>query len=119
MRTLFPIYPEGASGLGLLLLRASAVLLLVSIMHDVRVLEARVAIPLDILIAAIGLGFGTRVAAMACAVLAPILLLQEEGAPWILIATHSIDAAALALLGPGAFSVDARMFGRRRITLKP
>lgn len=26
---------------------------------------------------------------------------------------------AIALLGPGAFSVDARMFGRREITIRP
>jgi uncharacterized membrane protein YphA (DoxX/SURF4 family) len=29
------------------------------------------------------------------------------------------DAAAIALLGPGAFSVDARLFGRREIVIRP
>ena len=28
-----------------------------------------------------------------------------------------VDAAALALLGPGALSIDARLFGRREITI--
>ena len=30
-----------------------------------------------------------------------------------------IDAAALALLGPGAYSVDARLFGRRVTVIAP
>jgi hypothetical protein len=30
---------------------------------------------------------------------------------------HGLDAAALALLGPGAYSVDARLFGRRVIVV--
>ena len=28
-----------------------------------------------------------------------------------------VDAAALAMLGPGALSIDARLFGRREITI--
>jgi hypothetical protein len=30
-----------------------------------------------------------------------------------------ITAAALALLGPGAFSLDGRLFGRREIVIPP
>ena len=35
----------------------------------------------------------------------------------MLIFTQTIDAFALAMIGPGAFSVDARLFGRATITL--
>jgi hypothetical protein len=31
----------------------------------------------------------------------------------------SLDALALALLGPGAYSVDSRRFGRRLVVLPP
>jgi hypothetical protein len=31
----------------------------------------------------------------------------------------ALAAAALAFLGPGAFSVDAALFGRREITIPP
>jgi hypothetical protein len=117
MESFVPSYPAGTAGLGLLLLRLSAALLLGSIMADLNRLAPWIAVPLDLIIVAITLGSGTRIAASLCAVLAPILLLQEAGAPRLLIATHALDVAALALLGPGAFSIDARLFGRRTIGL--
>ena len=36
---------------------------------------------------------------------------------YVLITNQIVLSIALALLGPGAFSVDARMFGRREITI--
>ena len=36
--------------------------------------------------------------------------------PWIALA-EAILAAALAMIGPGAWSIDARLFGRKRIDL--
>jgi hypothetical protein len=33
------------------------------------------------------------------------------------MALSIVDTAALGLLGPGGYSLDARMFGRRRIVL--
>jgi len=35
------------------------------------------------------------------------------------IALSSLNAAAIALLGPGAYSLDARLFGRREIVFSP
>jgi len=54
---------------------------------------------------------------IAGAVLAAVLvwsLFAANGDPWtqILLATMG---AALALLGPGAWSIDARLFGRKRL----
>jgi uncharacterized membrane protein YphA (DoxX/SURF4 family) len=37
----------------------------------------------------------------------------------ILAAGMIVTAAALALLGPGAFSLDGRLFGRREIVIPP
>jgi len=35
------------------------------------------------------------------------------------IALSSLNAAVIALLGPGAYSLDARLFGRREIVFPP
>jgi len=56
---------------------------------------------------------------VAGALLAAVLvwsLFSANGDPWsqILLATMG---AALALLGPGAWSIDARVFGRKRLIL--
>lgn len=40
------------------------------------------------------------------------------GDPWIYILLGTLGAA-LAMLGPGALSVDARLFGWKRINLPP
>lgn len=41
-------------------------------------------------------------------------IFSQAGDPWIHILLGT-DGAALALLGPGAWSVDARLFGWKRI----
>ena len=38
---------------------------------------------------------------------------------WIALLLLASIAAALFFLGPGAFSIDARLFGRRQIFIKP
>lgn len=44
------------------------------------------------------------------------LFLQPGGEPWTRILLAALGAG-LALLGPGAFSIDARLFGWKRIDL--
>lgn len=43
--------------------------------------------------------------------------LSHSGDPWIFVAQATL-AAALAMTGPGAWSIDARRFGRKHIDLK-
>jgi putative oxidoreductase len=40
--------------------------------------------------------------------------LSHSGDPWIPIA-QAVLSAALAMIGPGAWSIDARLFGRKHI----
>jgi uncharacterized membrane protein YphA (DoxX/SURF4 family) len=40
--------------------------------------------------------------------------LSHSGDPWIPI-VQAVLSAVLAMVGPGAWSIDARLFGRRRI----
>jgi uncharacterized membrane protein YphA (DoxX/SURF4 family) len=77
------------------------------------------------------LGALTLLSACLCAgVLTPILAilamlfhvlawssLSNDGAGMTAIAL--LDALALALLGPGAYSIDAHRFGRRVVVLPP
>jgi len=50
-------------------------------------------------------------------VAAGVLAVRTGGTPGAFLVLHGIDALALALLGAGAYSVDARLFGRRVIRL--
>jgi len=45
-----------------------------------------------------------------------VLTFSHSGDPWTHILLGALGAA-LAMLGPGAWSVDARLFGRKRIHL--
>jgi putative oxidoreductase len=59
-------------------------------------------------------GLWTPIAGSALSLVALWSAFSEQGDFWaqILLATM---AAALAMLGPGAWSVDARLFGRKRL----
>jgi len=66
---------------------------------------------------------GAAVAASAATLLLAALwtppsvpMLHLDGAAALLVA---VDAIALALLGPGAHSIDAHLFGRREIIISP
>jgi uncharacterized membrane protein YphA (DoxX/SURF4 family) len=67
---------------------------------------------------AIGLcaGLQTRILA-ALSLVASLLSFIPAGASIELGAVNAISCVALAIAGPGAFSLDARLFGRRTITL--
>jgi uncharacterized membrane protein YphA (DoxX/SURF4 family) len=59
-------------------------------------------------------GLWTPVAGALVAILALWNFLSQPGDPWISILLGTLGTA-LALLGPGAWSVDARLFGWKRL----
>ena len=108
--------------MGLLLLRLVAAS--AAIIHGVMKLQAEPpisgAVP-DVLCIAAGIlllaGLWTPVSGTVVAVLGLWNLISRQSTdPWATILLASIGAA-LALLGPGAWSVDARIFGWKRIDL--
>jgi uncharacterized membrane protein YphA (DoxX/SURF4 family) len=133
LQRLFSTFPHGSPGVGLLLLRAGAAAVLV--VHGVACLALRHA------------GTWSTWAAGATEILTGVMLviglmtplagvvgaIGTAGAalswfPWPMpppsaTATGSLlrvlVMAAITLLGPGAISVDATLFGRREITIPP
>jgi hypothetical protein len=116
MQKLFSMFPRGAAGVALLLLRlfVGAELLLYAAMRPgpVSILAGGCAL-------AIAVGIATPIAAALGAAVAVI----ETSGHWSALALHSyapvVIASAVALLGPGAYSIDARVFGRRLIEFGP
>jgi hypothetical protein len=63
------------------------------------------------------LGLWTPVAGTLAASIEFWKLLTRTGDPWVVLLLGSI-AGALAMLGPGLWSVDARLFGWKRIVAR-
>jgi putative oxidoreductase len=122
LRRLFSTFARGAPGAGLLLLRLVAGVAATT--HGIMILSTGPPIGpaiLEALVIAAGLllvaGLWTPVSGSLLAALEIWnIISQRPMDPWshILLATIG---AALALLGPGAWSYDARLFGWRRIDL--
>lgn len=114
MRLLSPHFPAGRIGAGLLLLRLSAA---VAILATPEITAAEALRSIGMLVAtALILGFWTRAAAILGLGLSCIAL--KHGADLTESGAHMLVAGAIVLLGPGAYSADAAMFGRRTIILR-
>jgi uncharacterized membrane protein YphA (DoxX/SURF4 family) len=116
MKHIFFAFPAGTAGAALLVLRGSVVLFMI---HAPAQFPSApwIAVPSYGLAIAVALGFATRWAAGLCAALCAILIWRLEAAPVIDLLMHALAAGALAMIGPGAFSIDASLFGRRTIHL--
>lgn len=131
MQRLFSTFPGGWPGLGLLVLRAAvggtAVLEGVDCLAD-RGDSRLVAYCLGLLAVASGVailvGFLTPVACVLAGLVSGSVAFSWVPAPSVYLFHTTLSTVflvaitgALALLGPGAFSADARVFGRREIII--
>jgi uncharacterized membrane protein YphA (DoxX/SURF4 family) len=114
MQKLFSMFPPGLPGLALLLLRSSVALALLVAGFDGW---ARVAAILVVL--ALCAGYLTPIAAATALGLHALAWLGSGIDSAALFVIFALDALALALLGPGAYSIDSHRFGRRLVVLPP
>jgi putative oxidoreductase len=121
MRRLFSSFARGWPGLGLLLARLVAAIALIDQAFVSLHPGPHAAVILAVIAtagAAISLFFGvwTSVGGVLAACVELWNVITRPGDPWvfILLATFGVT---LALLGPGAWSLDARLFGWKRIDI--
>jgi hypothetical protein len=120
VQRLFSMFPRGGPGFALLLLRISvAATLLVSqagrpdpsLFHLLFVGAVFLSIALTI-------GISTPVVSSIVCVYAIADLLIGLRFDWLVVSLF-LNSIALALLGPGAYSLDARLFGLKLMVMPP
>ena len=123
MQRLFSSFAGGWPGAGLLLMR---LVVGIAMVHygAARLWNYPTTITLTVLsVLEIGAGLlllaglWTPIAGTLVAGLEVWKIFLTHGNPWIYILLGTLSAA-LAMLGPGAYSIDARLFGRKHIDIR-
>ncbi|MFZ0516249.1 MAG: hypothetical protein WAM20_04325 [Acidobacteriaceae bacterium] len=119
MQRLFSMFPTGAAGIALALLRvtAAAMLLMIAFPRGDVIASQWAFAGLAVLAAFFFLGAFTPVLCTLCCCIEIAAMFGLRGVDALHMAFSIVDTAALGLLGPGGYSLDARMFGRRRVVL--
>jgi hypothetical protein len=114
------MFPQGWPGLGLLFLRSSVAVALLAEGYGRRdSLSGWLQAAAILLSLTLFAGYLTPIAAAIGMVLHGLIWVKFGGGSAALPITVSLDAIALAIVGPGGYSVDASRFGRRVIVLPP
>ena len=115
LQKLFSAFPAGWPGVGLLLLRMLVGVSLI-VQTVAQVGSSELSAPGWVLAALLVLGASCLLLGFVTPVVAVLIALASLAST-----TQKLDtvvlSTAIALLGPGAFSIDARMFGRREILI--
>ena len=115
LQRLYSMFPTGGAGVGLLILRlcAAGMLLRNAMLRSTSVLPFWEVAGLILLAALLSIGVFTPVSCVGSALIVIISCVDDPNL--FDVASSLCVTSAVLLLGPGAFSVDARRFGRRRI----
>jgi putative oxidoreductase len=118
VQRLFSTFPCGLPGAGLVILRAAAAIpllhagLLTAASPSPVILEELTAASAVLLL----IGLWTPLAGAFIAVAQLALAASHPAAPWTFVHLAALGAA-VAMLGPGGCSLDARLFGRKQIEI--
>jgi putative oxidoreductase len=121
LRRLFSTFPNGWPGVGLLLQRIlTATLLLRFGIVDLIVKSFSPSMIPEIIVACAGMcllvGLGTPIAGGVIAVIELWTAMTRIGDPWIQIVLASLGGT-VAMIGPGTWSIDVRIFGRKHVEI--
>jgi hypothetical protein len=115
------MFPTGSAGIALLVLRL--VVAVTVLINTIRCWAPDSAHLVDIAVALVAvclfLGFLTPYCAAVSCLLELILLVTTGASNRLQLGLSALTAAATVVLGPGAYSIDARLFGRRLIKIPP
>ena len=123
MRRLYSTFAAGWPGIGLILIRLAVAIALVN--HAVAALLGDPPLPMAIMSVLLGCAAILLVIGLCTPVVATLVALIESfrlltiSADWLVYLLMAASCAALAMLGPGLWSVDARVFGWKRIEPSP
>jgi uncharacterized membrane protein YphA (DoxX/SURF4 family) len=113
------MFPTGTAGAALLVLRVSiaATLVVNGTAHWAPVTSFWILSGVAILAILLSLGLLTPYCSAAGCLVQLYILCTSAGSNEFVLTTSILNSGALAFLGPGAYSLDARIFGRRLLTL--
>ena len=119
MQRLFSSFADGWPGVGLLIQRILAAGLLFRLAaNDISAATFTPASIPSIVAASAGVlllaGLWTPIVGTLIAVMQIWLALLHPGQPWLALLLGTLGAT-ISMIGPGAWSIDARLFGRKHI----
>lgn len=120
MQRLYSMFPGGSPGVGLIALRICVVAGMAPLLQNTPtwISTPFVFMPLAAIAVSILAGIGTPLASLVLATLDLACLTMNRGDTTSAILSLAA-AFALACLGPGRWSIDATIFGRRSVHLPP